>query len=213
MKKIRTRFLTGLVVITPAFVSFFIIVYIFEKIDILLSPLIIKMLESYLVSVKIPTFIVGFISIFLLVLTIITIGFLAENFIGNKILNWFDGIMSKTPIIRGVYTAVKQFLDAFKISSVDRFEKVVALEYPKNDMWVLGFITSPVKKDLGNQFEKEGDLINVFIPTTPNPTSGYLVMVDRKNVKPLDIPIEFAIKYVVSAGVLQDRNNIQQKSI
>jgi len=208
MKKIRSRFFTGLLVITPAFVSVFIIFYIFEKINLLLSPIIIKLLESYLVEVRLPGVFVAFLSIVLLFFTILLIGFLAENFIGNKILNWFDGIMSKTPIIKGVYVAVKQFLDAFKVSSIDKFENVVSIEYPKDDMWVIGFVTSSVNKELSSQFVKSDDMINVFIPTTPNPTSGYLVMVDRKKVKTLDIPIDSAIKYVVSAGVLQQGKKV-----
>lgn len=206
MKKLRTRFLTGLLVITPAFVSFFIIVYIFEKINKLLSPILIKLLESYFVNLKIPSVVVGILSIFLLVISIISIGFLAENYIGNKFFSWFDKIMSRTPLIRGIYSAVKQFLEAFKINSIDKFEKVVALEYPKNDMWVIGFVTSTVHNSLSKQII-ENELINVFIPTTPNPTSGYLVMVERKKVKPLNLPIDYAVKYVVSAGVLQDKNN------
>ncbi len=207
MKKVKTRFLTGLLVIAPAFVSVFIIYYIFDKINLLLSPIIIKVLENYLGGVKIPDFLVGFLSIVLLAITILTIGFLAENFIGKKLLSWFDGIMSKTPVIRGVYSAVKQFLDAFKISSTEKFEKVVAVEYPKNDMWVIGFVTSTVNTDLSSQFVNDGvEMINVFIPTTPNPTSGYLVMVEKSKVKQLDMPIELAVKYVVSAGILQKNN-------
>jgi uncharacterized membrane protein len=206
MKKVKTRLLTGLLVIAPAFVSVFIIYYIFDKINLLLSPIIIKLLENFLGGVKIPSFLVGFLSIILLALTILTIGFLAENFIGNKILGWFDGLMSRTPIIRGVYSAVKQFLEAFKITSTDKFETVVALEYPKDDMWVIGFVTSSVRSQLSTQFAGNLEMINVFIPTTPNPTSGYLVMVEKSKVKQLDMPIELAVKYVVSAGILQQNN-------
>ena len=122
----------------------------------------------------------------------------------RKVISLLDTLLSKTPIVKGIYLAVKQFLDAFKISNSKRFHKVVALEYPKDDMWIIGFVTSDVglEKTLAITGNKEL-LISIFIPTTPNPTSGYLVMVSPEKVRELDMTIEQGIKFVVSAGVVQ----------
>ncbi len=203
-RKLKTIFITGILVITPALVSLLVIYYIFNKIDGILSPVITHALTLYAPEITIPTPVISIVSIFLILLLIFIVGLLAGNYIGRKVFSLLDTLMSKTPIVKGVYTAVKQFMNAFKISDSKRFHKVVALEYPKDGMWVIGFVTSDVGPSKTHAiFGARKPLINVFIPTTPNPTSGYLVMVAPEKVRELDITIEQGIKFVVSAGVIQ----------
>jgi uncharacterized membrane protein len=203
-RKLKTIFFTGILVITPALVSLLVIYYIFDKMDGILSPLIKRSLALYAPEVAIPAPVVSIVSVLLILLLIFIVGLLAGNYIGSKVFSVLDSLMSKTPVVKGVYTAVKQFMNAFKISDSKRLHKVVALEYPKDGMWVIGFVTSDVGASKTYAISQNQEpLINVFIPTTPNPTSGYLVMVAPEKVRELNITIEQGIKFVVSAGVVQ----------
>ncbi len=203
-RKLKTIFFTGILVITPALVSILVIYYIFDKIDGILSPVIHRSLAQYAPEIAIPGPLISIVSVLLILTLIFVVGLLAGNYIGRKVFSLLDTLLSKTPIVKGVYLAVKQFLDAFKISNSKRFRKVVALEYPKDDMWVIGFVTSDVgpEKTIAITGNKE-HLISVFIPTTPNPTSGYLIMVAPEKLRELDMTMEQGIKFVVSAGVVQ----------
>lgn len=213
-KRFRRHFLTGILVLTPALVSTLLITYIFNRIDNVLSPLIFEILERYAPDIRVPTFVVSVVSVLLIGLGIFFVGVLTENYIGKKVIDLADRALSRTPLIRGIYTAVKQFLDAFRIGSDKRFHKVVAVEYPRTDMWVLGFLTSDVGARLRDAITGKGPkLMNIFIPTTPNPTSGYLIMVDESQVRELPLTIEQAIKYIVSAGVLQNEDSALAKKL
>ncbi|NOZ12792.1 MAG: DUF502 domain-containing protein [Acidobacteria bacterium] len=211
-RKLKTIFFTGILVITPALVSLLVIYYIFDKIDGILSPIIHRSLALYAPELSIPGPLISIVSVFLIVLIIFIVGLFAGNYIGKKVFSLLDALLSKTPIVKGVYLAVKQFMNAFKISSSERFHKVVALEYPKDGMWVIGFVTSDVGPSKTSVITQNKEpLLNVFIPTTPNPTSGYLVMVSPEKVRELDMTIEQGVKFVVSAGVVQHDRRPDEK--
>ncbi len=201
-KGLKAKFLTGILVITPAFVSIFIIVFIFNKIDKLISPFIVKLFQKYFLNVELPHFVITFLSLLFLFILILFVGIVAENFIGKRILKIIDRLFSSTPLIKGIYVALKQLLDAFRLTNSKKFNKVVFVEYPKKDMWVIGFTTAPLCKELSQYFNKK-KMVNVFIPTTPNPTSGYLIVVKAESIIETSLTIEDAIKYVVSGGVIQ----------
>ncbi len=201
-KGLKAKFLTGILVITPAFLSIFIIVFIFDKIDGLVSPFIVKLMQTYLLNIELPRFVITLLSLIFLFMLIIFVGFIAENFVGRRIFKFIDKLFSSTPLIKGIYVALKQLLDAFRLTNSKKFNKVVFVEYPKKDMWVIGFTTAPLCNELSQYFNQER-MINVFIPTTPNPTSGYLVVVSKDSVIETNLTIEDAIKYVVSGGVIQ----------
>lgn len=207
IRQIRRIFLTGIAVMTPALVSFLIIVYIFNKIDDILSPMVTRALTRYVPELHVPGFVVSFLSIVVIAAVIFFVGLLTQNYIGNRLLQFVDRILSRTPLVRGIYTAVKQFLDAFRFPGREKFHKVVALEYPRKGMWAIGFLTSDVRPAIRKAIGDRSDrMVNVFIPTTPNPTSGYVVLVPCDQVWELDLTIEQAIKYVVSAGVIQNES-------
>ena len=206
-RKLRRLFFTGIVVVTPALVSILLIKYIFDKIDNVLSPVIMGLLNRYAPEASVPTIAVSIVSILLIAFGIFFVGLLTENYIGKRLLSFFDSLMSRTPLVRGIYTAVKQFLDAFRLTSDRHFKRVVAVEYPRKGMWVIGFVTADVGPRVKGAFVGESQrLLNVFIPTTPNPTSGYLVMVDGSELRELSMSIEHAVKYIVSAGVIQNES-------
>lgn len=202
LKGLKAKFITGILVITPAFLSIFIIVFIFNKIDNLISPLIVKLFQRYFFNIKLPHFAITFLSLLFLFVLILFVGVVAENFVGKRILKFVDRLLSSTPLIKGIYVALKQLLDAFRLTNSKKFNKVVFVEYPKEGMWVIGFTTAPLCDELSEYFT-ESKMVNIFIPTTPNPTSGYLVVVNSKNVVETSLSIEEAVKYVVSGGVIQ----------
>ena len=149
-RKVRRIFLTGIVVVTPALVSVLLISYIFGKMDNVLSPVILELLNRYAPEIQVPGIAVSIVSILLIATGIFFVGLLTENYIGKRLIGLFDSLLSRTPLVRGIYTAVKQFLEAFRMTSDRRFHKVVAVEYPRKGMWVIGFC------DVGCPTQTEG---------------------------------------------------------
>ena len=135
--------------------------------------------------------------IFISVLIITFIGWISLSFIGRKLFDYFEAILNKIPILRTIYSAVGQLTETFAKSKSDK-KSVVLVEYPRKGTWAVGFATKENKGEIRNKVGE--DLINVFVPTTPNPTSGFLLMFQKKEVIFLDITFEQASKFIVSAG-------------
>ena len=135
--------------------------------------------------------------IFIALLIITFVGWISLSFIGKKFFDLFNNILKKIPILRTIYSAINQMTESLTKSD-NKQKSVVLLEYPKKDVWAVGFAT---KENTGIINDKIGnELVNVFVPTTPNPTSGFLLMVPKKNLIFLDISFEQASKFIVSAG-------------
>ncbi|MFC1671981.1 DUF502 domain-containing protein [Planctomycetota bacterium] len=131
---------------------------------------------------------------------IYVVGILTSNFIGRKFLEWSEAIIDKVPIVKSIYTSVKQIADSVSLSQDGLFQKVVMFEYPKEEVWTIGFVTGIAKGEVQMKVP-ERRLINVFVPTTPNPTSGYLLMVPEENLTPTDLTVEQAMRIIVSGGI------------
>ena len=131
-------------------------------------------------------------------LIIITfVGWLSLSFLGKKFFELFNNLLKKIPILRTIYSAIGQMTESFTKTD-EKSKSVVLIEYPRKDVWVIGFATKENKGIISKKLEQS--LINVFVPTTPNPTSGFLLMVPKKDVIYLDITFEQASKFIVSAG-------------
>ena len=131
------------------------------------------------------------------VIFITIIGWLSLSFLGKKIIELFNNILKKIPILRTIYSAIGQMTETF--TKTDDSEKsVVLLEYPRKGIWVVGFATKENKGIIKNKVNE--DLVNIFVPTTPNPTSGFLLMLPKKDLIYLDVSFEQASKFIVSAG-------------
>lgn len=137
------------------------------------------------------------ISLVLLLLT----GVLATNYLGQRLVEWGDLALSKIPLVRSIYNTVKQVINAVFATNSEAFRRVVLIEYPRKGLWSMAFQTGGVSSEV-NQKTKE-EMISVFIPTTPNPTSGFLLMVPKKEAIELDMSIDAALKYIISLGVMQ----------
>ena len=187
--RIRNNFIAGIVVLIPIGITLYLTLAI-AKVSSKILPKGINP-NNYL-----PYDIPG-IEIIIALLLITFIGWLSLSFIGKKLLNIFDNILNKIPILRTIYSAFTQMLETFTKSKVSK-KNVVLVEYPRKGTWAVGFATNKNTGEIKNKIGQE--VVNVFVPTTPNPTSGFLLMFPKEDVIYLDITFEQASKFIVSAG-------------
>ena len=187
--KLRNYFIAGVVVLIPIGITLYLTLAI-VKVSSKILPKEINP-NNYL-----PYNIPG-IEIIIALLLITLIGWLSLSFIGKKLLNIFDNILNKIPILRTIYSAFTQMLETFTKSKASR-KNVVLVEYPRKGTWAVGFATNKNTGEIKNKIGQE--VVNVFVPTTPNPTSGFLLMFPKEDVIYLDITFEQASKFIVSAG-------------
>ena len=187
--KFRNYFIAGVVVLIPIGITIYLTIFIVEISSILLPK---ELNPNYYLGFEIPG-----IEIVISVLLITIIGWLSLSFLGKKLLDIFNSILKKIPILRTIYSAIGQMTETFTKSD-NKKNNVVLIEYPRKGSWAVGFAT---KKNSGEITNKTGkSLINIFIPTTPNPTSGFLLMFPEEDVIYLDMNFEEASKFIVSAG-------------
>ena len=187
--KIRNNFIAGIVVLIPIGITLYLTLFIIR----ISGNIIPKEINpnNYL-----PFNIPG-LEIFIALLVITLIGWLSLSFIGKKFFEIFNIILKKIPILRTIYSAIGQMTESFTKSN-DKQKSVVLLEYPRKGIWAVGFATKENKGIIKDKIQEE--VINVFLPTTPNPTSGFLLMVPKKDLIYLDVTFEQASKFIVSAG-------------
>ena len=187
--RIRNNFIAGIVVLIPIGITLYLTLAI-VKVSSKILPKEINP-NNYL-----PYNIPG-IEIIIALILITLVGWLSLSFIGKKLLNIFDNILNKIPILRTIYSAFSQMLDTFTKSKASK-QNVVLIEYPRKGTWAVGFATNKNTGEIKNKIGQE--VVNVFVPTTPNPTSGFLLMFPKEDVIYLDITFEQASKFIVSAG-------------
>ena len=189
IKTLRNYFITGTIVLIPIGITFYLSVFFVRFVSKLLPGKINP--NSYL-SFNIPG-----IEILITVIIITIIGGISLSFIGKKILEYFNNVLKRIPILRTIYSAVGQLTESFTQSKNSR-KSVVLVEYPRKGIWAVGFATKDNKGEISKKTNEE--LVNVFIPTTPNPTSGFLLMFPKKDLIYLDMSFEEASRFIVSAG-------------
>ncbi|GAH96028.1 unnamed protein product [marine sediment metagenome] len=183
-KKLRTQFGTGILIVVPIGVTILILVWIFVTLDNILQPVIRSIWGRTVPGV-------GFgVTIVLIYLT----GVIASNIIGRRVIHYGESLLVKVPVVRQLYAGIKQILEGFSKPGKTGFMQVVLVEFPKEGMRAIGFITN-------ESYDKSGErLLNVFIPTSPNPTSGFLEIVTEDKIIRTNISVDDALKVVVSAG-------------
>jgi uncharacterized membrane protein len=188
-KRIRNNFFAGAVVLIPIGITLYLTLFI-VKISTRLLP---KGLNpNYYLPFDIPG-----IEILIAIIFISLIGWLSLSFLGKKFFDIIDSILNKIPILKTIYSAIVQMTETFTKSS-DSKKSVVLIEYPRKGLWAVAFATKENKGIVSKKIQE--DIVNVFVPTTPNPTSGFLLMVPKKDLIYLDITFEEASKFIVSAG-------------
>jgi uncharacterized membrane protein len=187
---LRRYFLTGIVAILPAGLTAWILVKVFLAVDGNVAPLI-----NRWVGFEIPG--IGFLAT---VVFILLIGIFASNLIGRQVIHRFERLFARVPLVSRIYTSVKQIGEGVIGSHRNLFERVVLFEYPRRGTWAIGFVTSEHK---GQFFEHVGKpFFHVFVPTTPNPTSGFLLFLPAEDLIDLDMSVEDGLKLVISGGAV-----------
>ena len=187
--RIRNYFIAGIVVLIPIGITIYLTLFLIS----ILSKILPKELNP---NHYLPHDIPG-VEIVIAIILITFIGFLSLSFIGKKMLDIFDNILQRIPILRTIYSAIVQMTSTFTKTDKQR-KNVVLVEYPRKGSWAVGFATKENSGEITNKTKRK--LINVFVPTTPNPTSGFLLMFPKEEVIYLDLTFEEASKFIVSAG-------------
>ena len=187
--RIRNYFIAGIVVLIPIGITIYLTLFLIS----VSSKIIPKEINpNHYLPYEIPG-----VEIIIAVLLITFIGWLSLSFLGKKLLSIFNNILKKIPILRTIYSAIGQMTKSFTTTDKDK-KNVVLVEYPRKGCWAVGFATQENSGEISNKVNKK--LINIFLPTTPNPTSGFLLMIPKEDVIFLDMSFEEASKFIVSAG-------------
>ena len=205
--RIRTYFLTGLIVAGPVAITIYLTWSFVNWVDELVRPLFPVPFrpETYL-PVKIPGF--GLIIVFL---GLTLLGFLTANLVGRKLVEFGENILGRMPIVRPLYKGLKQVFETLFSKSGTTFRTVGLVEFPAPGMWSLVFLASAPGSSIADRLPGEGEYVSVFLPCTPNPTTGFYFYVARREVIDLDLPVEDAAKLIMSAGMIQPSNDAQKR--
>jgi uncharacterized membrane protein len=192
---IRRWLFAGLMVLVPLGITIFVVDFLVSLFDKSLLLLPGRWHPDSLLGFHVPG-----IGIVVVLALLLVVGFLADNFVGERIVRWAESMLARVPMVRSVYSGAKQLADMVLGEGGTSFRKVILIEYPRKGLWTIAFITGgPVKEAR----EKAGrELVTVFVPTTPNPTSGFIILVPREDVTPLEMTVEEAMRMIISLGVV-----------
>jgi uncharacterized membrane protein len=196
MQRINTHFkryfLAGLILWAPLSITIWVIAWVFDVLDSVL-PMAIR--SEALFGRHIPGF-----GVVVVVLLILLTGFIAANLIGQKLVEVWEGLMRRIPLFRSIYSSVKQVSDTILSPNGQAFRQAVLIQYPRQGSWTIGFLTGTPASDVAQHLPTE--CVSVYVPTTPNPTSGFFLMMPKSEVIELSIGVDAALKYVVSMGTV-----------
>jgi uncharacterized membrane protein len=196
---IKKYLLAGLVVWLPILITIGVLRFIIDLLDKTLSLIPKAYQPAHFLGVNIPGF-----GVILSLVLLITTGILATNFFGQRLMSWGESLLSKIPLVRSIYNSVKQVIHTVLSTNSDAFRKVLLIEYPRKGLWSIGFQTGSVNSEINKNTNAE--MISLFIPTTPNPTSGFLIMIPKNEAIELNMSIDEALKYIISLGVMQSKS-------
>ena len=192
----KRYFLTGLLIWVPLVITFWVLSLIIDTLDQSL-----RLLPSAVHPKNMLGFALPGVGALLTLAMIFLTGLLATNFIGQKLVDWWDKLLSRIPVVNSLYKAIKQVSDTLLAPTGNAFRKALLIEYPRRDAWTIAFLTGgPPGGDIGNHLR--GEFVSVYVPTTPNPTSGFFLMLPRADVVELDMSVDEALKYIISMGVV-----------
>jgi len=197
---LRANFLTGLVVVAPVGLTIIIVWTVISAIDSRVLPLLPPRFNPN-TYINIGWDIPGFGLIIFLIFTVV-IGYFTKIIFGRTLLRWIEFLVTKTPIIRTVYNAIKHIAETVISQSDQSFDRACLIEYPRKGIWAIAFFSSYAKGEIKAQSPDDKTMISVFLPTTPNPTSGFLLFLHEDDVIWLNMTVEDAAKLVISAGLV-----------
>ncbi|MDP1953428.1 MAG: DUF502 domain-containing protein [Polaromonas sp.] len=195
MAAIRRWLLAGLLVLVPLAVTVWLLNWIISTLDQTLQILPGDWHPDKLLGVHIPGF-----GVLLALAIVLSIGAVASNFFGKKLVRWWDALLSRIPIVRSIYSSVKQVSDTLFSENGNAFRKALLVQWPREGVWTIGFQTGMPGGDVINHLQ--GEYLSVYVPTTPNPTGGYFVMLPSADCIELKMSVDEALTYVISMGVV-----------
>ncbi len=211
---LRTSFLTGVIVIAPVGLTVWLIWTLIGWVDGFVLPFV---PETYQPEYIVNRYILGYdspadagwininirgVGVIVFLLFTIFVGWIAKGLIGRSMIRFAESFVDRMPVVRSIYSGVKQIAETVFAQSERSFEKACLVEYPRKGIWAIGFISTNARGEVLEKAQVSGELLSVFVPTTPNPTSGFLLFFPREDVVELDMSIEEAAKLVISAGLV-----------
>lgn len=194
IRLVRNKFLTGILTLLPIYVTYQLLRFIIGIAPDIPYLKTIPFFSNNEVLASIIEFIVA-------LLVIIFIGLVVSNVVGKRLFAFFESIMEKLPLINTIYTSSRQIMQTLTMPGKGNFKQVVLIEYPRKGLWTLAFVTAYSKSQSGEQY------VHVFLPTTPNPTSGFMLFVKEKDVRPSGLSIEEGLKTLISGGMISSEKN------
>lgn len=195
MHALRKWLVAGLLVIVPVAITVAVLQWIIGTLDQTLLILPEAWRPDRLIGVHIPGF-----GVLLTLAILLVVGAVVSNFLGKKLVTWGDTLVSRIPVVRSIYSSVKQVSDTLFSPSGNAFRTAVLVQWPRPEVWTIGFVTGVPGGDVSNYLV--GDYLSVYVPTTPNPTGGYFVMLRKSDCVELKMSVDEALKYVISMGVV-----------
>ncbi len=199
-RSIRNAFFTGFVTLLPLGVTVLVLYFLIDRFGIPASGLIFFFLDEPVLSHPIFRLLLGLVALLIVAAAITGLGFLSKFFLGRLLIRLAEKVMDQVPFFNNVFRSVKQIVETFGQRKNVVFQQVVLLEYPRKETWALGFLTSEAEGEA--QAKTGATLLNVFVPTTPNPTSGFLLLVPKDQVIPLKMTIAEGMKMIISGGAV-----------
>lgn len=201
--RLRTYFLTGLVVAAPIWITIYLTRWFIEFID----EYIVGFFPAAYHPDKLLPFTIPGIGLVIVLVGLTLLGALTANFLGRRILGWGERLVDRMPVIRNLYSALKQIFETVVSQSGTSFRDVGLIEYPRRGLFAMVFITTQTKGEIVDRARTDDELVSVFLPTTPNPTSGFLLFVPKSDIEILDMTVEEAAKLIISAGLVEPPKN------
>lgn len=207
--RLRRYFLAGILITAPIVITFYISWLLIRWVDSKVTPLL---PDAYNPETYLPFAIPG-LGLVIVIVFLTFVGWATAGIVGRFWTRVTESLLSQMPVIRSIYGAVKQIIETVLQQQSNAFRQVVLFEYPRRGSWALGFITGQTQGEV--QSITESDVVNVFLPTTPNPTSGYLLFIPRDELVVLDMTVEEGIKMVISGGIVTppDRRTAEQRAL
>jgi uncharacterized membrane protein len=187
---LKRYFLTGLLVIIPIWGTVLILKTLFVAVDGILGDLLVRLVPSHYVP--------G-LGILALIVLVFAVGLFATNFMGKQIVKWWEAWLNRVPLVRGIYSTLKSMMDILSLSDHTSYHRVVLIQFPKNGHYCFAFVTGVTKGEMQDLAQEP--LVHVYVPTSPNPTSGYFLLVPEHEVTSVDMSVEEAMKLIVSGGL------------
>ena len=195
MAALRKWLFAGLLVIVPVAITIWLLEWMLSTLDKTLLILPAAWHPDRLIGFHIPGF-----GLLLALASLLVVGAAASNFLGRKLMDWSDALLGRIPVVRSIYSSVKQVSDTLFSDGGSAFRTAVLVQWPRLDVWTIAFVTGTPGGDVSNHLK--GEYLSVYVPTTPNPTGGYFVMLKKSDCIELNMSVDDALKYIVSMGVV-----------